>query len=40
MAKIYVLRTTANREEQVLDFVSSNAKKRNLSVYSLTHPRA
>ena len=38
MAKIYALRTTANREEQVLDFVSSNAKKRNLAVYSLTHP--
>ncbi len=36
--KIYALRTTANREEQVLEFVSSNAKKRNLLVYSLTHP--
>jgi len=38
MVKIYALRTTANREEQVLEFVSSNAKKRNLAVYSLTHP--
>lgn len=38
MTKIYALRTTANREEQVLEFVSSNAKKRNLAVYSLTHP--
>ena len=38
MVKIYALRTTANREEQVLEFVSSNAKKRKLAVYSLTHP--
>ncbi len=38
MASIYALRTTANREEQVLEFVSTNAKKRNLNVYSLTHP--
>ena len=38
MVKIYALRTTANREEQVLDFVSSNAKKRKLHVYSLMHP--
>src|SRR3989344_7766011 len=35
---IYTVRTTANREDQVLDFVSSNAKKRNLSVYSIIHP--
>ncbi len=38
MVKIFALRTTANREEQVLDFVSSNAKKRGLKIYSLTHP--
>jgi len=38
MTKIYALRTTANREEQVLDFVSANVKKRGLEVYSLTHP--
>ena len=38
MTKIFTLRTTANREEQVLDFVSSNAKKKNLNVYSLVHP--
>jgi transcriptional antiterminator NusG len=38
MAKIFTLRTTAYREEQVLEFVSSNAKKKNLLVYSLTHP--
>lgn len=35
---IFALRTTANREEQVIDFISSNAKKKKLSVYSLIHP--
>ena len=35
---IFAIRTTANREDQVLDFVSSNAKKKSLSVYSLIHP--
>ena len=35
---IYAIRTTANREDQVLDFVSSNAKKKSLNVYSLIHP--
>ncbi|MBI2107211.1 transcription elongation factor Spt5 [Candidatus Woesearchaeota archaeon] len=35
---IFAIRTTANREDQVLDFVSSNAKKKNLEVYSLIHP--
>jgi len=38
MPKIFALRTTANREEQVLDFVSSNAKKRKLEVYSVIRP--
>lgn len=38
MTKIFALRTTANREEQVLDFVSSNAKKKELNVYSIIHP--
>ncbi|MEK6836006.1 MAG: transcription elongation factor Spt5 [Nanoarchaeota archaeon] len=38
MTKLFALRTTANREEQVLDFVSSNAKKKELNVYSLIHP--
>ena len=36
--KIYALRTTANREDQVMDFVSSNAKKKNLEVYSIIRP--
>lgn len=35
---IFALRTTANREEQVMDFISSNAKKKKLEVYSLVHP--
>ncbi len=35
---IFALRTTANREEQVMDFISSNAKKKQLSVYALIHP--
>jgi transcriptional antiterminator NusG len=32
---IYALRTTANREDQVMDFVVSNAQKKKLEVYSL-----
>jgi len=32
---IFALRTTANREEQVLDFVYSNAQKKKINVYSL-----
>lgn len=35
---IYVLRTTANREDQVMDFVSSNAIKKKLPVYSVIRP--
>ncbi len=38
MSKIFALRTTANREEQVLEFVSSNAKKKELNVYGLVRP--
>ena len=37
-SQIFVLRTTANREEQVIDFVSSNAQKKKLDVYSIIHP--
>ncbi|MBS3170202.1 transcription elongation factor Spt5 [Candidatus Woesearchaeota archaeon] len=37
-SQIFVLRTTANREEQVIDFVSSNAQKKKLEVYSIIHP--
>ena len=37
-AKIYGLRTTANREDQVMDFVSSNADKKKYKVFSLIRP--
>tara|TARA_Y100000310_G_C20071367_1_gene529562 strand:+ start:24 stop:488 length:465 start_codon:yes stop_codon:yes gene_type:complete len=33
--EIFVLRTTANREDQVVDFVTSNVQKKKLEVYSL-----
>ena len=36
--KIFALRTTANREDQVLDFVTANAQKKQLEVYSLIRP--
>jgi transcriptional antiterminator NusG len=35
---IFALRTTANREDQVMDFVSSNAAKKKLEVYSVIRP--
>ncbi len=35
---IYALRTTANREDQVMDFVSSNAAKKKLDVFSVIRP--
>lgn len=38
MSHIYSLRTTANREDQVMDFVSSNAKKKGLEVYAVVRP--
>ena len=36
--EIFGLRTTANREDQVMDFISSNVKKKDLGVYSLVRP--
>lgn len=33
--QIFVLRTTANREDQVLDFIASNVQKKKLEVYAL-----
>ena len=36
--KLFVLRTTANREEQVVQFVSSNASKKKFGVYGLIRP--
>lgn len=36
--KIFALRTTANREGQVMDFVTSTATKKKLGVYSVIMP--
>jgi len=35
---IFGLRTTANREDQVMDFVTSNAEKKKHKVYSIIRP--
>ena len=35
---IFALRTTANREDQVMDFVASNVKKKGLNIFSLIRP--
>jgi transcriptional antiterminator NusG len=35
---IFALRTTANREDQVMDFVVSNAKKKGIEVFSVIRP--
>jgi len=37
-SNIFVLRTTANREDQVMDFVTSNAKKKGMNIYSVIRP--
>jgi len=37
-SNIFILRTTANREEQVMDFVTSNATKKGMNVYSIIRP--
>ena len=33
--QIWALKTTPNREEQVMDFIDSNVKKKNLDVYAM-----
>jgi len=33
--KLFAVRTTANREEQVMDFMDANIKKKNIEVYTL-----
>ncbi len=38
MGKIFALKTTANREDQVLDFITSNVQKKHLNVYSIVRP--
>lgn len=35
---LFALRTTANREDQVMDFLTSNVKKKKISVYSIVRP--
>jgi len=35
---IFALRVTANREDQVVDFISSNVKRKKLEVYSVIKP--
>jgi len=35
MTHIYALRTTANREDQVMDFITSNVQKKKVEVYSV-----
>jgi len=37
-SNIFILRTNANREEQVMDFVTSNATKKGMNVYSIIKP--
>jgi len=36
--QIFALKTTANREDQVVDFVSSHVVKKKLEVYSIIRP--
>jgi transcriptional antiterminator NusG len=36
--QIYALRTTANREDQVMDFLSSNIERKKMAVYSVVRP--
>lgn len=36
--QIFALRTTANREDQVMDFVGSNVTKKGINVYSIIRP--
>jgi transcriptional antiterminator NusG len=36
--KIYALRTTANREDQVMSFLGSNAQRKKLDVFSIVRP--
>jgi len=38
VTKIFALRTTANREDQVLEFVASNASRKKLPVYCVIRP--
>lgn len=35
---LYALKTTANREDQVVDFVTSNVLKKKIAVYAILRP--
>ncbi|MEK6822939.1 MAG: transcription elongation factor Spt5 [Nanoarchaeota archaeon] len=35
---IYALRTTANREDQVMDFITSNARQKKIPILSVIRP--
>ncbi len=35
---IFALRTTSNREDQVMDFIMTNVNKKNIPVYSVVRP--
>lgn len=35
---VFALRSTANREDQVMDFIVSNAEKKKIAVYAVLHP--
>lgn len=37
-ANIFALRTTANREDQVMSFVTSNVERKNVGVHSVIRP--
>jgi len=36
--KIFTIKTTPNREDQVADFLSENAKKKKLNIYAVIRP--
>lgn len=38
MSSIFALKTTANREDQVMDFVVSNVQKKKLEVFTIIRP--
>ncbi|MCX6710203.1 MAG: transcription elongation factor Spt5 [Candidatus Woesearchaeota archaeon] len=37
-SKIFALRVTANREDQIMDFVSSNVERKKINVFSVIRP--
>ena len=36
--RLFAVRTTANREDQVMEFLTSNAQKKGLGVFSVVRP--